>query len=281
MTEPRVSLICCSLDGSIVSRFLERHAPFPPELEIIVVLQAVTQPRQLSVPGGTCLREIRIDRRGLSRARNTALRVATAPWCLFPDDDCWFEPGGLTRLVEASRCIGGEIDVARLRWAEARGDGRLVAEADPWYLARTVSSIELVVRRERLLAIGGFDERLGLGSEFGSGEDVDSALRLLGSTSRLPIVEGVVVHHAVGRQTPRLRARERFAAGVGRGRGYGAVQAKHGIPPSVVWLSALRSLLHARARTSRGLAFAVGVAVGRVAGAHAWQRRADGVSGPA
>jgi hypothetical protein len=71
------------------------------------------------------------------------------------------------------------------------------------------------MRRDRLVAIGGFDERLGPGAPARGALDMDVFYRLLRSGGRLRYEPACVVRHE--RQTRRGRIDRRFPYGYGMG----------------------------------------------------------------
>lgn len=130
---------------------------------------------------------------GLSVARNAALAFALDNGLLdavdavaFPDDDCRFIDGLLARverrLGDAALVAGpyapapGAVDWTRFPRAER--------ELTPRLCMKAVSSINVFVAAPAARAVGPFDERLGLGAEYGASEDADYVLRALGAGYR-------------------------------------------------------------------------------------------------
>ncbi len=170
------------------------------------------------------------SRPGLSRARNVGLSRARGAVVGFPDDDCWYPP---TLLAELNRVwalhptCGGVV--SGIGWGGVPPrcrPGRCTRRA-AWSV---VASVCLFVHRDLVTALGGFDERLGLGSgtPWGAGEDVDLALRVLAAGRDLFYEPGVWVGHpeitsgrvarssgrsrAYGRSTGRLLRQHRFSS---------------------------------------------------------------------
>jgi glycosyltransferase involved in cell wall biosynthesis len=128
---------------------------------------------------------------GLSVARNAALRYASGAGLLddvgavgFPDDDCAFVPGLLGR-VEAR--LGDDFGVVAGPYAPAVGAvdwarfPRSERELTPRLCMKAVSSINVFLSAAAVRTVGSFDERLGLGAEYGASEDADYVLRALGA----------------------------------------------------------------------------------------------------
>ena len=123
--------------------------------------------------------------RGLSRARNEGLRYAKGDIIVFPDDDCWYPAWFLAKglaLLDQHQC-----DCVTGRAADETGrsiNGRFETDAT-WVDRHSVwtTQIEWAVffRRNALVAIGGYDEALGVGSQtpWWANEGQDVTLRLL------------------------------------------------------------------------------------------------------
>lgn len=154
------------------------------------------------------IRYIHIDQRGLSRARNVALRQATGDIVAMTDDDCeaapdWLET--LARLFERFPqvgVIGGALVAPRVsRWklesclsfmpAEELNDppgGHPPSEGWHWIGANCA------LRKSVADRIGPFDECLGVGAPlFPAAEETDYGMRLnaagiAGLTSPAPVV---------------------------------------------------------------------------------------------
>jgi GT2 family glycosyltransferase len=145
--------------------------------------------------------------RGLSRARNLALRAAATDWLVFLDDDCVPEPGWAAALRDAFRShpqaefVSGHVGAGR-RQQESRLPQYAVFPVEE---PRTVSGrwrwphdigfgVCFAVRRAAALRLGGWDERLGPGvSAFPASDDMDFNFRFLR--------DGGIAH-----LTPRARA---------------------------------------------------------------------------
>ncbi|MBL6456839.1 glycosyltransferase family 2 protein [Belnapia sp. T6] len=168
-------------------------------------------------------------------ARNLGLALARAEIVGFPDDDCTYPPGLLDRVAAG---FASDPALAVLTGPAASpegglGSGRWRAEPGPITAANVWTSViefNLFLRREVALAMGGFDERLGPGTPYGSAEGNDLVLRAVrsGHAARYEPTQRVV--HPDKRLTP--VAVERAAL---YGRGLGFVLRRHAVPASV-WL---------------------------------------------
>ena len=145
---------------------------------------------------------------GAPRARNQAIEVATGEWLVFLDNDVTVYPEWLKRLrrhAELDPAVGCVVPVA-----DRAAHGQQIAAPDsvtelPAFAARCAgeldgqstyksifSSLLVLVRRDVLERIGGFDERF---SPWGF-EDDDFSLRVHLAGYRARLAKDVFVHHA-------------------------------------------------------------------------------------
>ena len=192
--------------------------------------------------------------RGLSRARNEGLRLLGADLVAFPDDDCAY-PDGLLRTVARRFAEHPALDGLVGRAAASDGASEPSWERDPAVLTprnlwNRVISFTLFLRRGLVEEVGGFDERLGLGSgtPWSSGEEVEYVVRALRAGARVEYDPALVVTHAVKRYTPAdLRA-----VGLRDGASVGWILRRHGYGPRTTARMLLRPLGGVGASLVRG-----------------------------
>lgn len=163
---------------------------------------------------------------GLSHARNVGLLKASGEILAFPDDDCWYAPGLLSKVAEffaanpgyALLSAGVRDEAGKISGNRWMRDACDLATAN---LFRTSVGYALFIRREGLGGLLQFDESLGVGAgtPFASGEDTDYVFRLLAKGLKGRFDRRLTVHHPrgdmfSGRPTPE-RA---FSYGCGMGR---------------------------------------------------------------
>lgn len=177
----------------------------------------------------------RSDRANACHARNLGLSLARGAIVGFPDDDCVYPPGVLARVDAAFaadpalRVLTGpaaspEGGLGSGRW---RRDGGPITPANAW---TSVIEFNLFLRRETALALGGFDERLGPGTPFGSAEGNDLVLRAVAAGHKALYDPELRVAHPDKRMTAAAAERARLY-----GTGLGFVLRRHRVPTSV-WL---------------------------------------------
>ncbi len=134
---------------------------------------------------------------GPASARNAALALSSGDLIAFLDADDWYLPHHLHDLSEPLR-RNARIGLSVSGWRRVAEDGTPLADVEPWHEAprldlrtwilwKPVFPGAMMVRREGLQAIGGFDESLAVSS------DVDMALRLALAGCRATWVRGVSV----------------------------------------------------------------------------------------
>jgi len=189
---------------------------------------------------------------GATRARNAGARAARGEVVAFVDDDALPSDGWLTALLapfENPRvaAAGGRVrlrfagalpawwDAALATYLAAYDLGPEPADlgARPWY--DSPRGLNLAVRRDALLAVGGFNLRLGPRAGRPSvGEESDLCFRLLARGHEIRYVPGAVVEHLVdpARLHPRWFFQRAFWTG---------------------WSEAMNGLAHRRLRKVAGL----------------------------
>ena len=244
---------------------------------------------------GIAVSHLRIAAPNLSAARNRGIEAAMGQWVAFPDDDCWYEPDCLARVVEA---IGAEpaVDGWVVDWVEAHAAAARAASAGaegggggaggatggaPAAMKAAVfrafrggdaSSITLFLKTAVVRAIASFDVRIGVGRYYGAGEETDLMIRLLDHGAVVRRLAGARVHHHFGSERPVL-SRAALRGVLRRERGVGALYAKHRIQARVIVRGLLAPLL--RGVTSRrpihDLMFGCATVLGRINGMYRWR----------
>jgi GT2 family glycosyltransferase len=218
-------------------------------LEVIVVDNAPSTDataRLLAEIDDPRVRYVLEPRPGLSHARNRGLLEASGDFVAFTDDDVvvdrhWIQglASGFAGAADVD-CVSGIVPSGELRtavqgyfdgrvsWAatQERREFRLSAPpADlpmfPFSVGAFGTGANFAVRRDRALALGGFDTRLGAGARTRGGEDLDFFTRVIFSGRALVVEPSAIVWHR--HRTELADARDQA---LGYGAGLGAWIAK-------------------------------------------------------
>jgi hypothetical protein len=141
-------------------------------------------------------------RLSLSAARNRMLDVLLAEGIDadalvgFPDDDAWYPDGILEHVLDRFSGDPG-LDFWFCRYGTAaRFEPDHAEQAPSLQQVLSYASSNTVLIRGRVIdAIGGFDERLGLGTPAGSGEDTEFALRAYFAARRTRYTRAMMIGH--------------------------------------------------------------------------------------
>ncbi len=203
---PRLSLLCCTVGRTDkLGRLLESLArQTSGDFELIIVDQnapGVLDPVLSPHAGQIDMVHIRSEK-GLSRARNVGLRQCRAEIVAFPDDDCWYPPDLVQRVValfdaapQAGLLTGRTVDASHEdSLGLFLGVDAEITKSNVWLIGNSNS---LFIRTALAQRIGGFDEALGVGAPtpFKSGEETDFLLRALAAGARGFYRRDLIVHH--------------------------------------------------------------------------------------
>jgi len=155
---------------------------------------------------------------GLSRARNTGTAAACGAVVLFTDDDVMVPPSwpdALAGPIESGRAVAtvGEINIAphlMREWMTDEDMGFFVSTLSAGdHNSPNLIGASMAIRRAALEGLGGFDERLGLGTSIPGGEDLILTQLLRDAGERVELVLGAPVVHAF--DATRLEVRDRLS----------------------------------------------------------------------
>jgi len=198
---------------------------------VLVIDQSDTVDDRLRERAATdpLLEVVHDDGRGLSRARNLAWRRLRSTWVVYLDDDC--RPEGAWESALATTLAGVGSDVGFVS-GHVSGEDRPAGDylevtafhvdeprlrrgrwTRPWRIGFGVC---MAVRHDVIERLGGWDERLGVGSPhgFGAGEDMDFNYRFLRSGGLALATPTVRARHQQWRSAAELPSLyERYLAG--------------------------------------------------------------------
>lgn len=156
------------------------------DFEVIIVDQSTDSETQRVVESFKDRLQIvyaKSTRLGLSYNRNIGINNASGEILSFPDDDCEYDVNTLEKIDELF--ITGNYDIISCdqqdrnsgkRILKVPGKAKLLTKENILY---TVISISIFIKIKQKGDIF-FDDRLGAGTYFGSGEETDMMLHLLG-----------------------------------------------------------------------------------------------------
>ncbi|NAZ86419.1 glycosyltransferase [Kineococcus indalonis] len=228
-----------------------------PVAEVLVVDNASRDERTRQVAEEFGARYVREPRAGLDWARNRALLEARGSIVAFADDDVLVHPRWAENLARAFEdepdavlvtglvapaefatpaqvmfeAIGGFGRGYARRWFSVAVDaGEVAARAYPG-TGDAGTGANTAVRRERALALGGFDPALDVGTATGGGGDLEMYFRVLAAGELVLYEPGAVIYHRHRATMEQLRRQLRgngtgsYSIYAGAGANYGTVQA--------------------------------------------------------
>jgi hypothetical protein len=169
----------------------------------------------------------------LSIARNLMLDPVLAEGSIdpdalvsFPDDDGWY-PEGTLEHVHDRFARDPELDLWFCRYG-SKARFVVVDEQRPGLqdVLSSASSNTIMLRGALLIAIGGFDERLGLGTPAKSGEDTEFAIRAYLVARRSAFAPAILVGHRDFSREVRAKYFGGSLAAISRHAGASAASAK-------------------------------------------------------
>lgn len=174
---PPVSVLVSSKDRRSLLREAVaslRRLDYPARKLEIVVIEETDEPED---PGADRYVSLPREGRGFAWSRNAAVRTATHALVAFTDDDCLVDPRWLRELVapfedpEIAAVAGGVLaqpcgilGKTEIVLGFPGGGLRRIARCggERFSPTRELSTVNAAVRRERILALGGFSEKTGI-----------------------------------------------------------------------------------------------------------------------
>lgn len=203
------------------------------DLQYIFVDQGDHRECFVNLPSEIHFCYLQSDPCSLSKARNIGLRQVTSEYVCFPDDDCWYEPDTLRKVLACLTEPG--VDGIVGKGTDEQGKptnafGKVPAKVTKFRRQGTISYTLFV----RFMPDLFFDEHIGVGTTYGlnSGEETDYLLNLL-EQYRLNIEyhPEIIVHHPSLQKLSGKHALEKIYT-YARGAGY--LMKKHRFPVGYV-----------------------------------------------
>lgn len=177
----------------------------------------------------------------LSHARNIGIEKARGNYVAFPDDDCWYEPDTLSKIIE-NLATGSDGIVAKGTDEQGRLTNVFPSKRKTLtkYDRCGAISYTIFVRFDKSIM---FDKMLGVGSPYslGAGEETDYILRLMEEKGFIFEYDpNIIVHHPYF--APIIN-KETLAKIKSYSRGNGYILRKHKFPITYVLKQFLRPML--------------------------------------
>jgi O-antigen biosynthesis protein len=198
---PRVSVVVCSYNGgATLAECLQslRQLDYP-NYEIILVDDGSTDDTPAIAARVPEVRYMRQENRGLSAARNVGAEAATGEIVAYTDSDCVADEAWLLHLVrpmgaQGVDVIGGpNVPPASDSWtakcvaASPGGPSHVMLDDRR---AEHVPGCNMAFRRDKLLALGGFDPQFRQ-----AGDDVDICWRFMDAGMQIGYAPAALVWH--------------------------------------------------------------------------------------
>lgn len=152
------------------------------KIEVIVIIQGNYEKMQnlISKYVNLDLKQIRMTIKGLSKARNKGLEVASGEIVVLSDDDCWYPENAFETIVRTfQEQKSAKVILSQIFDPEQNIMYKKYNSKEKFIKYRlelmSRSSIEIAFKKQAVMSPK-FNERLGLGSEFVCGEEVDFLL---------------------------------------------------------------------------------------------------------
>lgn len=229
-----ISIVVCTKDrASQLPQMLAslRHLKAPGiEWEVIFVNNASSDGtahilEEFCTSFSTPARVIYESEKGLSAARNAGWKASNAPIVSFTDDDCYPQEDWLLMVQRAFQETGIDYVGGRVLLFDAQDAPVTIQISEDRYIIQKNSHIEsgyiiganFSCTRKMLLAMGGFDRRLGAGTPLRAAEDTDLLVRasLSGFQGRYEPALVVYHHHRRRLETEVKKLYSGYACGRG------------------------------------------------------------------
>ncbi|WP_083235745.1 glycosyltransferase family 2 protein [Halomonas caseinilytica] len=165
-----------------------------------------------------CIDYYNVDFVGVSKARNFALSRVNSQFVLFCDDDAVVEK----RLIEYLGDVGNDMDMVAFRVCDLYSerncmvdfpvDDTVIDEGNFHSITLEVSQVWNV---ESIRLLGGYDEKLGVGTYFGADEGIDLLVRALEAEMKMLYLAKTGFRHPLKEESGYKRYYQ-YARGTGR-----------------------------------------------------------------
>jgi len=170
------------------------------------------------------IKYVKSDKPGLSLNRNIGIEMATGQIIGFPDDDCIYEDDTLEKVItffnenQDYRLYSCKtMDTNKIDYFKKMYDG--TCEITSTNIMDTLTSITFFINFKND-EYTRFDEKLGVGGEFGSGEEIDYVLDLINKGYKGRYFGENIIYHPAKKHS---KSKEKYQRDFNYGRGFGAL----------------------------------------------------------
>ena len=188
------------------------------------------------------IKYIRSEILGLSFNRNMGLKYVHGDIIGFPDDDCYYDENLLMEVANVFKADMEHTDLVSVN-AKDVNTGKIFIQGFKKHLSRKdiyykCISYNFFIRKKGNML---FDEKLGVGAEYGSGEETDFLWEFLESNSSCRLIDSTFVHHPQNSGPVNEDRAYRY------GLGFGAIMKKEVMQRRHYWMVSLylNLILHA------------------------------------
>ncbi len=172
-----------------------------------------------------------VDYKGLSKARNDGINIATGEGVCLIDDDAYYNNSYLaianermaSNTILSSFILDTKTNQPFVKYKERYDNKRLPLKM----VLKTCPSAGLILPMRLFKEIGLFDEKLGIGAEFPAGEETDLLLRAINAGYEVKYISDLQLKHPY--PVPKEISNETYSATklASYYRGIGALYKKH------------------------------------------------------
>ena len=178
------------------------------------------------------INHVKMTEANQSKARNLGAAKAKYPLICFPDDDCWFEPDALQKVLAYFE-HNTSTDLLIINWKQNPivHHQSFALTTKEIFSFRAVGYVTYVqfFNKNVFQKLGGFMETIGIGKYIGGGEDSELTFRAADRGMNIFYNAAIGVNHKyiaiTTRDLPTIRARQRAM---------GLMYAKYNVPKHIV-----------------------------------------------
>lgn len=165
-------------------RFLDSLTNLSDDIKQNILLVIVNQGEKMQAEPDINYKEVCIEKCSLSHARNVGLQYIEESGIVgFPDDDCWYNqtvlPFVLENIVDNDFiCVGVFDPYKNIPYGRNREMNQIATITEENVLVLPIS-VGIFYKYNSIGEIPQFDEKFGVGTEWGSGEETDFLLQLM------------------------------------------------------------------------------------------------------